>query len=215
MLQYLGEIENQTEAAECHCDNYMAAAKALQRGARGRRPFDQMFAAAQGILSAAAIVNQLIWIDTEPPRPKEYDYLSDEEWAELKLHAKARAKKLKKILKATDKSLIRSRTVRNSLEHVDQRLDIRLLFGPTVFADRTFGPANLIGVTGLDHTTTTFRRIDPETSEFWILSHKANLGDIVNEMHEMSQIAKARIQEIKHRNPGFLHIQGAIPMRGR
>ncbi|WP_211878776.1 hypothetical protein [Pseudarthrobacter albicanus] len=208
LMHYLTEIVNQTEAAETHCDNYMSAGKVLQKGARGRAPFDQMFAAGQGILSAAAIVNQFLWIDTEPQKPREYEHISDEQWADLKLHAKARAKMLRKLLKATDKSLIRSRTVRNSLEHIDQRLDARLLFGPRVFADRTVGPPHLIGVKGLDHTMTNFRRIDPETSEFWVLSHSASLGDIVDELHGMSQIALAKISSIKEGNPDYLHIDG-------
>ncbi|MDJ0358403.1 hypothetical protein [Paenarthrobacter sp. PH39-S1] len=196
LVQYLTEIVNQTEAAETHCDNYMAALKDVGNGASLRAPIDQLFAAGQGILSAAAIVNQFLWIDTEPPKPREYEHFSDEQWAKLKLHAKARAKKLRKLLAAKDSSPLRARTVRNSLEHIDQRLDVRLLFGSTIFADRTVGPQNAIGVQNQDHTEINFRRIDPQTSEFWVLAHSASLGDLVDEMHRMSQIAQSTIRTL-------------------
>lgn len=209
--QYLTEIENQTEAAETHCDNYRAALKALGDGAQGRGPMDQIFAAGQGILAAAAIVNQFLWIDTEPPKPRDLAHLSEEQWTKLKAHAQARAKRLRKVLRANDTSPLRGRTVRNSLEHIDQRLDARLLFGSTVFADRTIGGADLIRAQGHSSLDIHFRRIDPRTSEFWILGHSASLGDVVDEMHRMMLLAKEearRIRPILEKN-GFRFIDGA------
>lgn len=199
LVHYLTEIVNQTEAAETHCDSYMTALMALSNGVSGRAPKDQLFAAGQGILSAAAIVNQFLWIDTEALKPREYDYLSDEQWAKLMLHAKARAKKLRKLLEVKDSSPLSVRTVRNSLEHIDQRLDVRLLFGSMIFADRAIGSQSTIGVQNQDHVETNFRRIDPQTSEFWVLAHSASLSDLVVEMHRMSQIALSTIRTLPAR----------------
>ncbi len=199
LVQYLTEIVNQTEAAETHCDNYMTALMALSNGDSGRAPKDQLFAAGQGILSAATIVNQFLWIDTVALKPREYDYLSAEQWAKLKLHAKARAKKLRELLETKDSSPLRARTVRNSLEHIDQRLDVRLLFGSTILADRAIGPQSAIGVQNQDHAEANFRRIDPQTSEFWVLAHSVSLSDLVVEMHRMSQIALSTIRTLPAR----------------
>lgn len=211
MRHYLTAVVDQAEAAEVHCDNYMAALHALSQGATGRLHADQMFAAGQGILAAAAIVNQFLWIDTEPPRPRDYAHLSDEQWDELKAHAKARAKKLRKVLGAKDTSPIRARTVRNSLEHIDQRLDVRLLFGSHIIADRTIGPSSAINVPGHHHTEINFRRIDPHTSDYWILDSSASLGDVVDELHRLSLIAQEESEKIKLRlsaSGHYLFVEG-------
>jgi hypothetical protein len=184
IANYLREVINQAESAIVHADHYNAYIKEASE-----RRNAECFAAIQGILTAAAQVHQLLWVNHGPNQPREYSHLSDEQWTSLRSFARSRSKKLRKILQAADSSPLKSRAVRNSFEHFDARLDERLAFGSQIVVDRILSDStNAVYVKGMEESQ-YLRRIDPASNEVSVLDQTVSFQALYTELVRMAGAA--------------------------
>ena len=101
----------------------------------------------------------------------------------------ARAAKLRAAFDVGDASPLRSRGLRNALEHFDERLDSFVLrveagyfFPDAIVADSTLADAP---------TSHIFKLLDPERSCFVLLGEKHDYGSLRNEVERIHQRATA------------------------
>ena len=93
---------------------------------------------------------------------------------------KARARRLRAIYDVEDDSLLKSRSLRNSLEHFEERLDLYLLENSTgsTFPDARIGSAELADE-AVGHV---YKLVDPEQEIFVVLGEKHTFGAIRREV---------------------------------
>ncbi|WP_157370926.1 hypothetical protein [Arthrobacter sp. Leaf141] len=188
MELYLDEVINQAEGAVLHALQYNSAAT-VQDPPKNLAAI--CFAAVQGILTAAGQVHQLLWVNHGAERPREYNDLSDEEWQDLRQFAQARARTLRKWLKATDDSPVKSRAVRNSFEHFDARLDRVLALGNQNIVDRVLWEPGSIFIEGMPESS-FLRRIDMETNQVAVLGDSVSYQQIVEELQRLAAAAQQK-----------------------
>lgn len=188
MNSYLQEVVSQAQAAQINALHYNSA-----RAYPGEVMLHFSFAAVQGILTAAGQVAQLLWVNHGPQKPRQYEHLSDDDWDSLRKLAASRAKRLRKILRVTDASPIKSRAVRNSFEHFDARLDEAMLIGARRnewrIIDRAMGPAGVKIVEGLEEAE-YLRFIATDTLEVSILGQKVSTMELVDELTRLQEQAQ-------------------------
>lgn len=147
-----------------HCNFALSAAASLC-DALEREDSDDVWLSLHTLLSAAAIVSKILWPtrDGDPQRGQE----------------------LRRMLDVSEESSLRSRAVRNSLEHVDERLeawDAEYPDGP--FVDTYIGdPAHAPG-TPLPPEA-YLRAFDPEAQVLMFRGDRIELAPIISELRHL------------------------------
>ncbi len=151
---YIQELRNQAEAAELAAEDLDAA---LNTGNVARS-----FAAVQALLAAGAMVSKMIW-----PSPRSPKWSRD------------RGEHLEQTLGVASMEVLRSRRVRNSLEHFDERLDEYFQDGHRSVFDRNIGPKNsMIVVDG--EIPLHLRLLDPRAGTISVLNDDVRIKDLVD-----------------------------------
>jgi hypothetical protein len=119
-----------------------------------------VFSAAQAIVAAAGMMSKMLWSPSKEPT------------------AVARGAHLRAELGVTDASILKTRNVRNSLEHLDERLDEYLATSDNIL-DRNISPQN--GITLDGQQPQHVRRFYDGT--LFVLEHNVNCPDVVAEMN--------------------------------
>lgn len=145
---YLEEVRNQASMADLGRQDINAQLSAEH----GERAMDRLFLGVQTLVNAAAMISKLLW-----PTGKALD----EDYGHLTQH---RAAYLRSSLQVNDHSPLRTRAIRNALEHFDERMDKWVheevqSAKSIVFADRHIGSPSSIVVDG--QTYRPLRYIDP------------------------------------------------------
>lgn len=120
LCSYVQEIAHQRDAAMVAKTQLDVAVAALDESARTGGPWTtrDLFAAVQSIVTAAAMISKFLWSGDHDPDERE-----------LHAWAKARAARLREVLKVEGGSPLERRAVRNAFEHFDDRLDRILMAG--------------------------------------------------------------------------------------
>lgn len=141
------------------------------------------FTFSQNILAAAANVSKLLW--ASPPKEKpEWLEVKDADYEEFRTYVLRRAKKLRRVLKVSDDSILKSRRVRNALEHFDDRLDAHTFLGKPI-VDMNWGPLHKMPF-GRDDV---LRNLDPATGILSVLSEAVPLGEVFQELDRIHALA--------------------------
>lgn len=164
---YLRELRRQAGMGICAAQEAVAYLKQLQQAPIGKRstPHLQVFRSLHSMLTHASNVSKLLW----PPRSKN--------------NAKARGRSLRAILAITDESPLRSRELRNNLEHFDEQLDEWVKSPTAMIVDDTIGDISGAKQFGDD----VWRWYDPQSLEFLFKGEKYQLDDIFQALQEVDQ----------------------------
>ena len=135
---------------------------------------DRVYFALHALVAAAANISRLLW----PAEPRA---------THTAVARVARGSALRALLAADDNSVLRSRAVRDHIEHYDERLDDYVASGVRSRIDRNVGPIGVYAEAGLAKPQ---RHFDPET---WELSFG---GDSLN-------IRAARLEAKRLRHTAF------------
>lgn len=157
----MSELIEQAEAAAISALHY--------NDARAGGNVAGMFAAVQGILSAAALVSKVLW-----PAPARW--LA----AERKAAMETRGEHLRALVSVPDESPLRSRAVRNAFEHFDEHLDDWLEGPERYVVDRvvTNAPESAILIDG--SPPSFLRLIDEQRNVVSVLDNSVAIQDLMD-----------------------------------
>ncbi|QDK02247.1 hypothetical protein SEA_SAMBA_33 [Gordonia phage Samba] len=140
----------------------------------GELDVDWLFFLAQSMVNCAALVSKLLWT------------------SEKNTFALERSKHLRDVLAVSDDSILKSRAVRNHVEHFDDRLDKAVQAPPHILVDRIVGPEErAVRIEGMP-STRFLRRIEPETMTFSVLDDGVSLPGLGEAMRALT--SEARLQ---------------------
>jgi len=165
---YLRELRRQAGMGICAGQETISYMKQLNQAPMGGRAtlHLQVFRSLHSLLTHASNVSKLLW----PPRPKQHN-------------AKARGHELRGILGITDQSPLKSRELRNNLEHFDERLDEWVKSPIAMIVDDTIGDISQAKRFGDD----VWRWYDPQSLEFLFKGEKYQLDGIFQALKEVDQ----------------------------
>lgn len=174
-MLYVLEVQRQSSFANI-------AGRSLRFQLETRGPDWQLhaFAAAQGILTAAAQVSKLLW-----PYPPEADQSNVVE------RANARGEYLQQIIGPDP--VLKSRNVRNSIEHFDAHLD-RFFSKDTNFSIYESQIGSKASTYVPPGKVVWIRHLDPETMVYSFFKKQVNLDQLIVAMRNASDAANRSIQ---------------------
>jgi hypothetical protein len=185
---YLREILDQVESAQLAIAGFN-----FHLGQHDPRTTSQVFAAAQSLLGAAAQISKLIWPRPPAPRRNDPEHASKER---LRAFTLSRGNRLRELLSIDALPVLEGRTVRNAIEHFDERLDEYFIAGHTNVFDRNIGPKErLVIVDG--EVPLHLRLIDNERLTVAVLDAEVSLqevADAIGRVQEAATEALARLQ---------------------
>ncbi|MET4094550.1 hypothetical protein [Arthrobacter sp. UYCu712] len=173
---YLREVVHQVEGA--------VVASGLLKQALEAKDIGTTLGFSQNFMATAASLSKLLWTNPSPVKPVWLD-IDDEDYEAYCKHAATRSKSLRKVLKVTDSSPLKSRKVRNSLEHFDERLDAHTFAGKPI-VDRNWGPLHMMPFKRED----ILRHFDPQTLTLTVLSESVSFPDLIAEMSRVGARAQ-------------------------
>lgn len=129
-----------------------------------------VFASLQAILTASGQISRLLWPDVKSPS----------QWDQEKIaYVCARGEALRDITQVSKNSLLKRRSVRNAIEHFDDRLDDFYLSGHTSMADNNIGPIGAFSI----GDGAFLRHYDPATTEYSAINAgEVSIRDLVDEI---------------------------------
>ncbi len=182
LRRYVAEVDRQAHFA----DGY---AQVLDQGLRGMgHPGSNFmcFAGAQGILTSGALVSKLFWVETGRDRDRERAAFTED-----------RAASLREALDPTP--ILKLRSVRNSVEHFDARLDDLLRSSPAPnMIDASIMPRSMLNIDGLLY----LRHIDPETMTYSALDEEVGLHDVYDAIKKAGASARTWLDEFEESRYG-------------
>lgn len=166
---YLSELLQQCCYAELsHRD--------LQRAIAARNLF-AVFHATHGMLTHLSAISRLLW----PPKSSGAQSL-------------ARGDYLRKTIEIADAHPLHDRTLRNHLEHFDERLDEFLVArGTGNMIDNIVGSPRAIGGSSFKDSD-VLRAYDPSTGEMWFRGERFELGELYASMDTVKKRASERLK---------------------
>ena len=182
---YFGEIVRQVQAAKMSADLLNSALAAASADAEEQLAV--VFFAAQGMLTAGALVSKILWM-SQPQRPDGCRCPQLPSEKEKAMRAKRRCKELRDELGIKDQMQeLSSRRVRNAFEHFDDRIDTFFADGNTWYFDRIVGPSNTVVVRneGIDRAVKYMRRFDPEKVELSVLDDSISLQALLDALDDI------------------------------
>lgn len=181
-LVYLQEVELQCRYAENAVGDYnFILEKLLEEDSTDRREYlqNEVFRTLHSFLTHTSNVSKLLW-PTGTGR------------------AKRRGRRLRSLLSVTDDNPLRSRTLRNHLEHFDERLD--------TWAEETGGNLflNVIGprsavLADEGITVIPLRWLDSETAHFHFRGEEFDLQELADAAKELQEAVPAARSEVSAR----------------
>lgn len=148
-----------------------------------------VFYAAQGMLTAGALVSKMLWM-SQPQRRAGCACVSDPAEQEIAERAKRRCKDLRAALGVKgDIPELSSRRVRNAFEHFDSRLDSYFADGNMTYVDIVVGPPDTV-VYRSGRPTKYLRRYDPDTTELHVLDDSISLQALLTALEDLAERAK-------------------------
>lgn len=169
----LRELVHQKELATVAASHLNDAIAATGEDARAMNV--RLLGAAQGILTAAAQISKLLYADT----------LRD--WSDERVKfALDRAKAVRAVVQPGE--ILQRRSVRNSVEHYDARLDDALFAEPgALIVDANVSPKRMIVAPG----AIWLRNLDPESLTYSALDAEVSLRDLYRAIEEVAGRAQA------------------------
>lgn len=166
---YCGEIAKQ-------CRNGLRAYERMIRSA-GSEDVEETLQSLYAVLTAATIISRLL---TTPSTTKRFGPPL----------VKDRGETLSKLLSVQDTSVIHTRSLRDHVEHFDERLDQWAASSPNrIFLTDFIGPANLVVIQGQNGPV--HRRYDPVTGTFVFLGDTIDLVAIRSELVRIGSSAES------------------------
>lgn len=157
---YVIELQHQCEYAAIAAEDINRAFE--PRPGPGTDPrITRSFAAAQTLVSAAGLVSKLLW----PILPKDGNPARE-----------ARGLALREAVGVPDDSILKTKNVRNSFEHFDERIDAYFAAGHINVVDRNYGPKSGIVIGGAEPLY--WRHLDPETNTIGVMSRDLVLEEV-------------------------------------
>lgn len=136
------------------------------------------FAGIQSLLGAGAMVSKLLW----PPKS-------------AKELGAQRGAALRACLDITDDfSVLRSREVRNALEHFDERLDSFIAEGNYIFVDSNIGLIEMF-LRMLPPGTKVLRHVDTSTGDVSVLDSSISINELCDAMVEVEERVNVWLDE--------------------
>jgi hypothetical protein len=168
------------------CRNGRRAERSMQQALAGMGRHDpavgeriaELFDDAADFLAHAGNVSKILW----PPRPEEHP-------------ASARGRSLRESLGLTSGHALESRTLRNHLEHYDERLDGWAAATSGNIADGLVGPQNAIAGNGI-RPSDIMRQYDPATHTFVFRGESFEMKRIAAGLGDVVRRAEERLQQI-------------------
>src|SRR5690606_10066275 len=156
----------------------------------------EVFRQTHSFLTHASNVSRLFW----PPKPRKRKAESPESFETRCAFTTERGKTLLELFELDDKSPLKSRVLRDHLEHYDERLDdwSNTSIARNMASD-TIGPSNAI--VGLDPSD-TMRWFDPTTLSFRFRGETYALQPLATAVDQLPQRAVALEEQLRHRGPG-------------
>ena len=169
---FLTEIASQGESAFLAINEMN---EAIASPGDGNRRF---FRAAHYFLIHAAALSRILWADGS------------------KEAVRARARHLRQLLGLPDEHVLKSRRLRNHIEHYDERLDdwIDKSRNHNIVVDM-IGPRNAIGGDGIDDSD-IFRSYDPATKTFYFRGERFDIQEIADGISEVYQHSAGELRRI-------------------
>ncbi|WGY01809.1 hypothetical protein QI633_25150 [Nocardioides sp. QY071] len=132
---------------------------------------ERLFFAAQSLLSAAAMVSKLLW-----------------PVARSGARGRARGEKLRTTLQITASPLVQSRSVRDSFEHFDERMDAVLAKSHQhPYVDQIVGPTDMLRFEVDTAVPNFLRRLDTDKGTVSVLNATVRINDLVDELLEIKR----------------------------
>lgn len=171
---FLGEIQSQISSA-------LMRAGEMEWALKQRSPNARFFAAAQAFLVHAAMVSKLFWPSDQTAR------------------AKTRGRELRAVFGLGEDHPLSKRTLRNHLEHYDDRVDdwVERSRNRHIVIDM-IGPPTAIGGSAIDPED-LMRVFDPSTGVFWFRGEKFDIKEMASALQSLAHEANARLTEIETR----------------
>jgi len=175
---YLREIESQATYA---LTTHARMETTLLAGATDAQEF---FREAQAMLNHAGAVSRLLW----PPR------IAD---GQKRSRAEARGNELRKALGIVEPHVLQDRSLRNHLEHLDERLDDWAESSKNrIIGDQLIGPVGVIGGSVVK-ATEIIRHYDPSTSTFIFRGELFDMSQLLAGVGEVRRLAQSRLASLK------------------
>lgn len=145
-----------------------------------QRVHSNAFDHAEAVISDTAMVAQLLWPDARPG-PGE----SGEEFKRRKAYARERGSALRQIIGISGDSPLRSKALRNSIEHFDERLDKVTMDPPRLIMRNNIGPIDMIdGIEGAE--AMHLHHFNPEDGRYTILGDSVSIPEVIQALQSLS-----------------------------
>lgn len=177
---YLEEITHQVA-------HVLYAAKALKKALRSmrRKGNEEVYFALHSLLAAAGNISKLLW-----PREGGGTGKAAEQ-------RRRRGVAVRHLLRATSESVLRSRELRNHIEHYDERLDAFVASGVQNRLDRVVTTKEKIKALGL--ATTPDRLFNPKTGVFSYREDDVDVWAVQQEAERIGVAAEAVLEDLRRR----------------
>lgn len=153
----------------------------------------EVFRQTHSFLTHASNVSRLFW----PPRLNKKKDESTEDYVKRAQFTKDRGLKLRELFSLNDQSPLKSRELRDHLEHYDERLDHWSNTSKRrIICSDTIGPPNI--VSGIE-ATDSMRWFDPTTNSFLFRGESYSLQPIVTEISILPDKAENIERELWNR----------------
>lgn len=169
---FLAEVVSQAESAFLSIGEMN---NAIQTPGNGNRQF---FRAAHYFLIHTAAISRILWSDSKNKEVKK------------------RTAQLRKLLGLPEEHVLRSRRLRNHIEHYDERIDdwIRSSRNHNIVVDM-IGPRNAVGGDGIQDQD-IFRSYDPSSKCFYFRGELFDIQEIANGISDVHRRAASALQDI-------------------
>lgn len=208
MGRYLDEIQRHVGRA-LNAARLMDKAIAMRRSlgfnvppspssnAEGQRLHEKAFDHAETVVSETAMVAQLIWPKTKNGQmgPGETKPERDQRMK----FAEGRGAAIREALSVPEDSPIRSRALRNSIEHFDERLDRLMMYPPRIILRNNIGSKDMItGIEGLEEMH--LHHFNPEDGQYTILGESVSLPDVTRALQALDRQVVAAKERLAARH---------------
>lgn len=156
----------------------------------------EVFRNLHSLLTHASNISRLLW----PPRPLRKRGETDEQYKARQASTSARGQKLRELLKIrSNDHPLKSRTLRDHLEHFDERLDNWATTSEhrNILQDYIGPPGGIVGLEASDR----MREFDPASTNVTFCGETYNVQALVTAIEELTATAKQKVEEIWHSPP--------------
>lgn len=190
----LGEIVTQCRFALNAVHNLNAALRSLgeapdQFSMPSEYAHDEVFRSLHSLLTHASNASKLLW--PSPPRRNAGE--GDEGYEQRKDRVAERARRTRAALDVGDDHVLHRRTLRNHLEHFDERLANweESSERHNIVSDMIGPPSAVVGIEPTDR----MRTFDPATNSFWFRGDQFDIQELATAVNALYQEASEKWQD--------------------